>query len=761
MPVPEDPVTDSPMQSHAPLRKLHERGSVTITDPIRAAFPADILPAFLAARNRLAGAGYGGEVPRVFAVAASQVAALHGPEAALALGPAASRIAIKVRPRIATLFLQTAVVMARKLDLDDFARWQLTMLNLLGTAPDTVLPLLERMDMLMDRLGVDRLDAWIATGLRLSGNDKTRRLAFFRLELPEAQRLLEQHAGKETFQLLEQQLRFYHTALWGGVPPLREALPDGKMNVTRRSSFASGLITMPSSFEGHRGAEAQVYRAALAHLGAHFAYGGPLFEVGQLKPMQIAVISLIEDARVETLAMREMPGLGRLWCQFHDIGPDGAATAPSLFTRLSRALIDPGFPIRHGWIEKGVRMFHDHMHQIESPALSRHIGNLLGNDLGQTRVQFNARDYIVYPVYRDDNLGLWDLEEDPHEPPPDQVEFDTDDPHQSEETRTPQDRKQSQPADEEPEPESESIEASSPVDGLCVMTLPEYDHDARIERSDWVTVNQYEPKLGDPRFWQRLEERHGTLLARTEAMIRGATVGRARRLKRQVEGEALDVDACIEAAIDLRSGRTPEHRVYERISPPDRSIAVHLLLDMSQSTVDRIGAQTVLSIEQDAAAILAKAMDQLGDPLAITAFASAGREDLRTISIKRFMDDLGMMTGMALSGLQAGYSTRIGAGLRMAGVPLALVPCHRRLVLLITDGEPSDIDVPNPSYLVADAKRAVQALSAQGIDVFCIALGKAAGQRKAEIFGRNGFIQIDRLDTLPEKLTAVYLRMTR
>ena len=282
-----------------------------------------------------------------------------------------------------------------------------------------------------------------------------------------------------------------------------------------------------------------------------------------------------------------------------------------------------------------------------------------------------------------------------------------------------------------------------------------------IERPDWVTVKEYEPSPGDPMFWQRLEEKHGALMARTEAMIRGAAVGRTRRLKRQAEGEKLDIDASIEASIDLKSGSTPDYRVYEGISPPERSIAVHLLLDMSQSTADRVGAETVLSIEQNAAAILATAIDHLGDPLAITAFASAGREDLRIVRIKQFGEDLSMMTGMALSGLQPRYSTRIGAGLRVAGTSLAQVQRHRRLVLLITDGEPSDIDVPDPSYLVADARRAVQGLSARGIDTFCIALGQAAGQRQAEIFSRNGFIQIDKLETLPEKLTALYFRMTR
>lgn len=732
----------------------------TLSDADRAAFPGAAQAGFVAARARLEGAGYGGEVPRVFAETARQVAERLGPDLALSLAPAASRMAIKTRPRIAALFLRSAAAMARKLDGDEFARWQGLLHDLTSEAPDAVFPLLERMEMLLDRLGLDALEAWVATGLRLSVRDADRRLAYFRLELPEAQRLLEQFAGRQTFHSLERGLRLYHTALWGRMPPLREAPPDGKMAVTRRSSFASGIITMPPSYPGHPGNEAQLYRAAMAHLGAHFAYGSDLFQMRQLKPMQIAVISLIEDARVETLAMRDMPGLRDLWLPFHSVGPDGVATAPSLFSRLARALIDPDFPIRHGWVEKGLRMFQDHMHQLDNPALSRHIGNLLGNDLGQTRVQFNARNYIVQPVYRDDNMGLWDFEEDTVRAAPDQIDIDTNDLNRDQAGQSDQQDTSTPPQPPQTPSEPVTISTEDPGNGDPVMTLPEYDHAARLERPEWVTVREYAPPPGDPQFWQRLEERHGPLMAQIEALIRSASVGRARRLKRQAEGEKLDIDAAIESFIDLRSRQSPDHRVYEGMSQPERSIAVHLLLDMSQSTADRVGADTILWLEQAAAAILARAMDHLGDPLAITAFASAGREDMRVTPIKRFDDDLDMVTGMALSGLSSGYSTRIGAALRFAAVSLAKVARHRKLVLMITDGEPSDIDAPDSDYLVKDAKRAVQAMSSQGIDTYCIALGRGAGQRQAEIFGRNGFIQIDRLQSLPEKLTALYLRMT-
>jgi Mg-chelatase subunit ChlD len=71
--------------------------------------------------------------------------------------------------------------------------------------------------------------------------------------------------------------------------------------------------------------------------------------------------------------------------------------------------------------------------------------------------------------------------------------------------------------------------------------------------------------------------------------------------------------------------------------------------------------------------------------------------------------------------LSAGYSTRLGAALRHAGAGLASQPTHRRLLLLVTDGEPSDIDCPDPRYLLEDARRAVQSLAARGMDVFCLA----------------------------------------
>ena len=62
-----------------------------------------------------------------------------------------------------------------------------------------------------------------------------------------------------------------------------------------------------SGFHGHQAVA--LFRAALTHVAAHMIYTREKMALGTLKPVQIAIASAIEDARVETLAMRDYPGL--------------------------------------------------------------------------------------------------------------------------------------------------------------------------------------------------------------------------------------------------------------------------------------------------------------------------------------------------------------------------------------------------------------------------------------------------------------------
>ena len=113
-----------------------------------------------------------------------------------------------------------------------------------------------------------------------------------------------------------------------------------------------------------------------------------------------------------------------------------------------------------------------------------------------------------------------------------------------------------------------------------------------------------------------------------------------------------------------------------------------------------------------------------------------------------------------LAGLTGGLSTRIGAAMRHAGADLRTRLTHRRLLLVVTDGEPSDVDVTDRKYLVEDARKAVISLGNDGIDVFCVGLDSGGDSYLTRIFGRRNVVQIDRVERLPERLPMLYLRLT-
>lgn len=752
------------MAGKAPgILRLVEDGEAPEAIPeVADAFPGEWLAPWLRAQRKLE--GYGPTVSIAYRRLSPDCARAVGPEPAIDLADTVSALAIKAGRGPAERLCHAAVSAASRIgDAPRFRNWLSLMQRFAAMAPESVPTVIERTDELLARLNVSGLEAWLLAGVRLAGADAERRRAFFEQDSPDGARLLERESGQTSFFDIERRMKAYLSALYGVRLPIREAPPGRHDGAGRRASVAEGLIQMPASFPGFRGPEAEaLFRASLAHIGAHIRYTPGRFPIGELKPLQVAVVSLIEDARVEQLAMREMPGLRRLWLPFHIAQASGALTAPSLFARLARALIDPEFEDIDGWVRKGRDMFFAAEAEWGTASISRAIGNLLGNDLGQMRVQFNPKTYVVQPPYRDDNQGLWDFG-DQAEPQsqPDEIVVESMRLERSEEPQTDPDRER-----REESAEGLTTVAMRPDDdpdrGVPVARHPEYDYQAGRERPDWTTVVEYAPRLGRARFLDEVLDRRADEVARLTALIRAARVGRAQRIKRQAEGETLDLDACIDAVAALRAGQMPDTRVYQTMARRHRDLAVSVLLDISQSTADPVPGRdrTVLDLEREATVLLAHAMASLGDPFSVTAFSSDGREDVRLTRIKAFGEPFDRRAGAALAGLRPGYSTRMGAALRHVGGELALQPSHRRLVLVITDGEPSDIDCPDPAYLIEDARRAVQSLGAAGIDVFAVGLGHRNTETETRIFGMKGFIQIGRVAALTEKLPALYMRLT-
>ncbi|MCP4233262.1 MAG: VWA domain-containing protein, partial [Aestuariibacter sp.] len=110
--------------------------------------------------------------------------------------------------------------------------------------------------------------------------------------------------------------------------------------------------------------------------------------------------------------------------------------------------------------------------------------------------------------------------------------------------------------------------------------------------------------------------------------------------------------------------------------------------------------------------------------------------------------------------MEAGYSTRMGAAMRHAAHYLEARRSDKKLLLILTDGEPSDIDVNDQRLLIEDTRKAVQELDQKGIYTYCINLDPYADDYVKDIFG-NQFTVIDRVEKLPEKLPQLFLSLTK
>jgi hypothetical protein len=689
------------------------------------------------------------------------VAAAAGTDAALSLAAAAVEIAEAAGGNAAISLIHAAPLAARRLGSDQtFAEWLRVIALVVAMAPESVTLLLDRTDRILRNIDLRTFESWALGGIRAAEHDPEQRLKFFSLLDPKAEAALTQATATVQFADVERELKAYVVALWHASPPIR-TLPAAAPDVPRRTSLQAGVIRVPDAFRGYGGREAKrLFRAALAHALAHVQFTRTKFAVGGLKPVQIALVSLIEDARVELLTLRTYPGLRRLWLPFHVARPGSSMTAPALMARLARALIDPAYVDDDGWVQKGRGMFLAEASRWDDPGMSRAIGSLLGNDLGQMRTQFNAKTYVVEPAYRDDNQGLWDLAAGPG--------MDADTIYESvrfeeQEGAVPdREREADDEADAAEEANRAKLVAADAEVGIPVARYPEWDFLIGRERSEWTTVIEYEPAEGrEGRIGQILES-YPELVHRITALVRAAKVSRPLRVKRQPEGDRLDLDACIDAAIDRRLGGTPNPRVYARLERRFRDLSVLLLLDASQSTNDIVPntGKAVLELERDATTLLAHAMDGLGDPFAIHAFCSDTRENVHYYRIKDFAAPYDATARRRLAGLSGRFSTRMGAALRHAGHELSRQMTHRRLLMMISDGEPSDIDIADRRYLVEDARRAVMSIQHLGVDVFCVGLDAGGDQYLTRIFGRRNVVQIDRLARLPEKLPLIYFRLT-
>jgi nitric oxide reductase NorD protein len=254
------------------------------------------------------------------------------------------------------------------------------------------------------------------------------------------------------------------------------------------------------------------------------------------------------------------------------------------------------------------------------------------------------------------------------------------------------------------------------------------------------------------------------VLQRHRAMIRGIRRDfeqlRPRRtvIRRQPDGADLDVDALVSAWADRRGGGTADDRFYLDTRPRRRDVGISLLVDVSASTDGWVaGNRRIVDVEKEALVMVGEALAALGDPHAILAFSGEGPGRVDIQVLKGFQDRALAGGGRTrIAGLEPGGYTRTGAALRHATAGLATCPARHRLILLLSDGRPNDLDQYEGRYGIEDTRMAVIEARLQGMHCFCLTVDREAPRYAARIFGRD-YAVLSR----PERLPGVLIQLLR
>jgi hypothetical protein len=276
------------------------------------------------------------------------------------------------------------------------------------------------------------------------------------------------------------------------------------------------------------------------------------------------------------------------------------------------------------------------------------------------------------------------------------------------------------------------------------ITYPEWDVHLRRYRPNWCTVQEVEPRPKADDTALGLSDACG--LRRPLARL---GVGLA-RCHRQVQGDDIDIDAAVEARVEVMAGSAPDEAVYLDSLRRKRDLAVLILLDVSGSVAEP-GApgQTVHEQQRAAAAAITIALHDLGDRVALYAFHSQGRSAVKLMPVKRFDDDVDTLVMRRLRGLVPGAYSRLGAAIRHgAAVSERDGGTSRRLLLVLSDGLAYDHGYERV-YGAADARRALSEVRQRGTGCLCLTIGaNTDAEELRRVFGGAVHATVPRLDRL-------------
>ena len=325
----------------------------------------------------------------------------------------------------------------------------------------------------------------------------------------------------------------------------------------------------------------------------------------------------------------------------------------------------------------------------------------------------------------------------------------------------------------------------------------EWDYRMSDYRSRWCLLREKDMLEGDSSYFNTTLEGYVALASQIRRQFELMLPQGLHKVKRQQDGDELELDAVIEAVVDRRSGITPSEKVYLRRNKVQRDVAVVFLLDMSASTAEAIDEsrrladewdapddpleymfwlrsrrgegvrrsyKRIVDLEKESLVLLIHALETIGDTYGIYGFSGYGRENVDFFVIKDLQEALTEKVKRRIDKVSPLQATRMGPAIRHAVTKLDKLEARNKFLILISDGRPQDRGYSREGvekeYAIHDTRISLIEARRKRITPFCLTVDKEGHDYLRAMCQDMGYEVLADIHSLPRRLPALYRRLT-
>ena len=302
-------------------------------------------------------------------------------------------------------------------------------------------------------------------------------------------------------------------------------------------------------------------------------------------------------------------------------------------------------------------------------------------------------------------------------------------------------------ADEEP-PE----EKKNKTEGM--FYYDEWDFRRRHYRKNWCELRELDIHPSNEQVVEAILIKYSHLVRDIRKSFE-ALRGDNKMLRRQTNGDDIDIDAIVESYPDIHEGNEMTDRLFIKSGRLERNLAVVFMVDLSGSTKGWIN-----DAERESLVLLSEALQTLGDRYAIYGFSGMTRKRCELYRIKTFEESYDSTVKARIAGIKPQDYTRMGVIIRHLTRKLIEVDARTRVLITISDGKPDDYDGYRGEYGIEDTRQALMEAKHAGIHPYCITIDSQAHDYLPHMYGHVNYTVVSDVRGLPLKVSDIYRKLT-